>query len=369
MTKTRSTRRHFLASTAAGAGLLILPARAARAYRANEKVDVAFIGVGGVARGNRRRMSRLEKDANIVALCDVDEALLAPARKDHPQAKVHRDYRKMLAEQKNIDAVVVSTPDHSHFPASILAMQHGKAVATEKPIAHTVWEARQLAIAAKKYGVATQMDNEHHAKENLRLQVEWIRAGALGDIREVHIFSNRPIWKQGIAKRPKSESPPKTLDWDLWLGPAPHREFHQGLHRFSWRGWWDFGTGALGDMGCHQFDPVFWALDLSNPTAIHAKQTGNTTDSGPTSAVVTYEFPARGKLPPVVVKWFEGRADVPRPPKLETRAKLPSGGIVYYGSKETLLAAHPPKIRLVPKSRAKTFRKPPRTIERSPGHY
>jgi len=363
------SRRSFLRTSVLGTGLLILPARLARGYAANEKVDVAFIGVGGVARGNRGRMRRLHADANIVALCDVDEKNLAQASSEHPGAETHHDYRRMFVKQTGIDAVVVSTPDHSHFPASILAMQHGKAVATEKPMAHTVWEARQLALAAKKYGVATQMDNEHHAKAALRQQVEWVQSGALGDVREVHIFTNRPIWPQGMKAKPKSESVPSHLDWDLWLGPAPYREYHRGLHRFDWRGWWDFGTGALGDMGCHQFDPVFWALELGQPRSVAAEQEGNTAVSGPTSAVVTYEFPARGKWPPVTVKWFEGKARMPRPPALEGGRKLPSGGIVYYGSKETLLAKHPPVTSIIPASRAKVVRAPEPTVERSPGHY
>ncbi len=367
---TTHSRRSFLRGSAAGGlGLLLLPARLARGYSANEKVDVAFIGVGGVARGNRARMKRLASDANIVALCDVDEKNLAAALAQHEGAKSHRDYRKMLEEQKGIDAVVVSTPDHSHFPASILAMQLGKGVATEKPMAHTVWEARQLAIAAKKYGVATQMENEHHAKDALRQQVEWVQSGAIGEVREVHIFSNRPIWPQGMKKRPPSEKAPPHTDWDLWIGPAPYRDYHKGLHHFAWRGWWDFGTGALGDMGCHQFDPVFWALELGQPDAVWAEQVGNTDESGPTSAVVTYEFPARVKLPPVTVKWFEGKTKVPRPKALEEGRKLPSGGIVYYGSKETLLAKHPPITEIVPKSRARRFRPPSAFIRRSPGHY
>ena len=364
------TRRHFIKNTSAtGAGLLILPTGSVRTYAANEKIDVAFIGVGGVARGNRSRMKRLDKEANIVALCDVDSDNLAGAQADHPQAQGHRDYRKMITEQKNIDAVVVSTPDHTHFPASILAMQHGKAVATEKPMAHSIWEARQLAIAARKFKVATQMDNEHHASQALRLQVEWIQSGAIGEVREVHIYTNRPIWPQGMKQRPDPSPPPPTLDWDLWIGAAPFREHHEGLHRFKWRGWWDFGTGALGDMGCHQFDPVFWALKLGAPTSVVAEQTGCTAEAGPTSAIITYEFPARGDLPPVTVKWFEGKTKPPRPEMLEEGRKIPKGGMTYYGSKDTIMAAHPPTTRIIPEARMQAFKKPEPFIERSPGHY
>ena len=363
------SRRNFVRNSTLSAGLLILPSGSARTYAANEKVDVAFVGVGGVARGNRSRMNKLRSDANIVALCDVDSNNLASGLKAHEGAAGHRDYRKMLSEQKNIDAVVVSTPDHTHFPASILAMQHGKGVATEKPMAHTIWEARQLAIAAKKYQVATQMDQEHHAKEALRLQVEWIQAGAIGEIREVHIYTNRPVWPQGMTERPKPSAVPENLDWDLWLGAAPFRPYHAGLHSFKWRGWWDFGTGALGDMGCHQFDPVFWALKLGDPISVEAEQAGCTAEAGPTSAVITYEFPARGELPPVTIKWFEGKARPPRPEMLEKGRKVPGGGITYYGSKETILASHPPSTRIIPEARMKAFERPEPFIERSPGHY
>ena len=363
------SRRSFVHKSSVGAGLLILPATSLRSYAANEKVDVAFIGVGGVARGNRTRMSKLSKDANITALCDVDSNNLAEALKKHGGAQGHADYRKMLVDQKNIDAVVVSTPDHTHFPASMLAMQHGKGVATEKPMAHTIWEARQMAIAAKKYKVATQMDQEHHAKEALRLQVEWIQAGSIGEVREVHIYTNRPVWPQGMTRRPASLAVPPTLDWDLWLGAAPYRDYHEGLHGFKWRGWWDFGTGALGDMGCHQFDPVKWALKLENPVSVVAEQTECTREAGPTSAVITYEFPARGDLPPVTVKWYEGKATPPRPQMLEPERKVPKGGITYYGSKETIMASHPPSTRIIPEARMKAFQRPEPFIERSPGHY
>jgi len=355
-------------ASATGAGLLLLPAGSALGYAANEKIDVAFVGVAGVARGYLNRMRRLKDEANVAALCDVDSASLKKVKEAHPQAAAFRDYREMLTEHKGIDAVVVSTPDHTHYPASIFAMQQGKAVTTEKPMAHTVWEARQLALAAKHYKVATQMDNEHHAAEALRLQVEWIQAGAIGEVREVHIFTNRPVWPQGMAERPAPSAPPPTLDWDLWLGAAPFREHHANLHPFKWRGWWDFGTGALGDMGCHQFDPVFWALKLGSPDSVEAVAEGVTDESGPTSAVITYEFPQRGELPPVTVKWFEGKSKMPRPEALEADRKIPKGGIVYLGSEETIVASHPPSTRIVPEARMKAFKRPPKTVERSPGH-
>jgi len=366
--KTTSRRSFVSAISTTGAGLLLLPAGSALGYRANEKIDVAFVGVQGVARGYFGRMKRLAEQANVTALCDVDSASLAKRKAEHPQAGTFRDYREMLTEQKNIDAVVVSTPDHTHYPASIFAMQQGKAVTTEKPMAHTVWEARQLGLAATHYGVATQMDNEHHAAEALRLQVEWIQAGAIGEVREVHIYTNRPVWPQGMDKRPDPSPPPETIDWDLWIGAAPFREHHAGLHPFKWRGWWDFGTGALGDMGCHQFDPVFWALKLGSPSSVEAVTEGVTDEAGPSSGVVTYEFPARGDLPPVTVKWFEGKAQVPRPPALEKDRKMRAGGIIYYGSEETIVASHPPSTRIVPETRMKAFQRPPKTVERSPGH-
>ncbi|MHC5054716.1 MAG: Gfo/Idh/MocA family protein [Planctomycetota bacterium] len=304
------------------------------------------------------------------------------SKKDHPEARTWVDYRRMLEEQKGIDAVMVSTPDHHHYSASMLAMKLGKAVCTEKPLTHSVWEARELARGAARYKVATQMDNEAHATEGLRVVVEWVRSGAVGPVREVHIWTDRPIWPQGIAKRPAAKPAPANVEWDLWIGPAPYREHHVNLHPFKWRGWWDFGTGALGDMGCHFWDSAVWALELGHPDTVEAEHEGNSRETGPHWATVTYAFPARGELPPVTVKWWDGRKprkagrgvryDVPnlppRPPELEKGRRMPRNGSMFVGEKGTILISNASSPRIVPESKMKAFRRPKPFIPRVKDH-
>jgi predicted dehydrogenase len=376
--KPQITRRDFLKSTATtAAAFTILPGGLARAYAANEKVNVACVGVGNMGAGNRHELKSL--GANIVGLCDVDSNTLATAAKEHPEAKLWADFREMLEkQQKEIDAVMVSTPDHIHFPAAMLAMKLGKGVDVEKPMAHTVWEARQMAEAARKYKVATQMDNENHSADGLRSLVEWIKSDAIGAVREVHIWSDRPIWPQGIAQRPASRPVPANLNWDLWLGPAPQRDYHDHLHPFAWRGWWDFGCGALGDMGCHFFDSAFWALELGSPTSVEAVQEGNSTETGPKWAIVTYEFPARkgkggpqeGKdLPPVTVKWYDGHKLPPRPDELESDRKLPPNGSLFVGEKGKILVSDASSPRLIPEAKMQEFKRPEPFLGRIQGGH
>ncbi len=371
----RVTRRTFLKrAVAAGAALTILPPGLAATYRANYKVNLGIIGVGGMGGGNRNWFKRMGNDplgANtIVALCDVDRDRLSKSAGDHPGAKTYVDFRKMLTERhKDLDAVMVSTPDHTHFPASMLAMKLGLGVDTEKPMAHSVWEARQMGLAAAKYQVATQMDNENHANPGLRGLVEWVRAGVIGKVREVHIFTNRPIWPQGIKKRPPKEPVPKNLDWDLWLGPAPYRDYHKHLHPFQWRGWWDFGTGALGDMGCHFWDSAFWALTLGHPETVEAVEEGNSQETGPNASIVTYQFPARGAhLPPVTVKWWDGGKLPPRPAQLEKDRKFPRNGSMFVGEKGKILVNDAASPHIIPEAKMKEAKLPDPFIPRSPGH-
>ncbi len=371
----RITRRTFLkTAAAAGATLTILPSGLARTYRANYKVNLGIIGVGGMGGGNRNRLKQISKDPiganNIVALCDVDRNRLAQSAGDHPGAKTYVDFRKMLTEMhKAIDAVCVSTPDHTHFPASMLAMKLGMGVDTEKPLTHSVWEARQMGLAAAKYQVATQLDNENHSNSGLRRVVEWVRAGVIGKVREVHIFTNRPIWPQGIAKRPPTEPVPKQLDWDLWLGPAPYRDYHKHLHPFAWRGWWDFGTGALGDMGCHFWDSAFWALTLGHPETVEAVEEGNSDETGPKWSIVTYQFPARGPhLPPVTVTWWDGGKLPPRPAELEKDRKFPTNGSMFVGEKGKILVHDAASPRIIPEATMRETKLPDPFIPRSPGH-
>jgi predicted dehydrogenase len=360
-------RRSFLGVGASAAALLILKGRSASTYAANEKVGVGSIGVGGQGGVNRNDITN--SGGNIVALCDVDSDRLAQAAKQHPQASTWADYREMLEKAKEIDAVMVSTADHTHYPASMLAMKLGKHVCTEKPLTHSVWEARALGEGARKYKVATQLDNENHSNDGLRLVVEWVRAGVLGAVREVHIWTDRPIWPQGLKQRPASKPVPKNLNWDLWIGAAPYREYHDHLHPFAWRGWWDFGCGALGDMGCHFFDSAFWALELGNPSTVEAEQEGNSAETGPNWAIITYQFPARGdKLPPVTLKWYDGRKLPPRPEELEKDRKLPTNGSLFVGETGKLLVTDAASPRLIPESKMKDFKRPEKSLPRSAGH-
>ena len=235
---------------------------------------------------------------NIVALCDVDWRHAAGLFKKYPDAKLHKDYRKMIETQKDIDAVVVGTPDHTHFFASMAAIKAGKHVYCEKPLTHSVWEARTLAAAARERKVATQMGNQGQASEETRRLSELIADGAIGAVREAHIWTDRPsqglfneYWPQGVDRPKETPAVPQDLDWDLWIGAAPLRPYHPAYTPFKWRGWWDFGTGALGDIGCHAFDPVFRALKLGQPTSVQASSTRVNKETYPLGSMVTYEFP------------------------------------------------------------------------------
>jgi predicted dehydrogenase len=302
MARRRITRRAFVGTTAASVfAFSYLPSRV---FGANERLNVAGIGVGGKGAGDVRDIAAAE--CNIVALCDVDEQRAAGTFKRFPAAKRYADFRVMLERQKDIDAVSVSTADHVHAPAAVLAMTLGKHVYCQKPLTHSVYEARVMAETALKYKVATQMGNQAHAGEPIRRAVELVRAGLIGPVHEVHCWTNRPIWPQGMASRLPAQQVPSTLNWDLWLGPAPKREYNAGYAPFNWRGWWDFGTGALGDMACHIMDMPYWALELGAPLSVEAQSEGNTAESPPWWATITYEFASRGKQPPVKFVWYDG---------------------------------------------------------------
>ena len=379
----RITRRELLKSTAAAAALTIVASRSSMTYAANDTVNVGIVGAGGQGGVNRKWLKG--DGANIVALCDVDSKAVEKALPDHPGAKTYSDFRKMLETQKEIDGIMVSTADHTHAVISMTAMKLGKGVCTEKPLTHSIWEARQLAEAARKYKVATQHDNENHAESGVRRLVEAVQAGAVGTVKEVYIWSDRPIWPQGIAKRPPSKPVPANLNWDVWLGPAPFREYHDGLHPFSWRGYWDFGTGALGDMGCHFWDSAVWSMKLSDAKTIgvEAEQEGNSDETGPHWSTVTFKFGPRGALPPITVKWLDGRKPTkaadgsvkynipnlpPRPEELEPDRKMPSNGSMFIGDKGTILVSDATSWHIVPEEKMKAFKKPDQTIPTSPGH-
>jgi len=321
-------RRKFLKSSAVLAFPLILP-RSVRG--ANEKLNVAGIGVGGKGEVDVNHCA----GENIVALCDADEARAAVTIKKFPGAKVYRDFRKMLDEMgKGIDAVTVSTADHAHAVIAVRAMKLGKHVYCQKPLTRAIYESRVMMEVAREKKVATQMGNQGHANPQSRRLVELVQAGVLGAVKEVHVWTDRPIWPQGMG-RPKETPPvPATLDWDLWLGPAPERPYHPAYVPFKWRGFWDFGTGALGDMGCHNTDVAFWGLDLRDPVAAEATSSGSNEETAPAWSVVTLDFPSRGARGPVKFTWYDGGK---KPPADLVKAKeLPQNGAILVGDKDTL---------------------------------
>jgi predicted dehydrogenase len=366
------SRRDFIGGAAATVATFTIVPRHVLAQAGtsppSETLNIAAVGIGG------RGADVLDglKSQNIVALCDVDAKYAAGTFNRFPNARKYRDFRKMLEEEdKNIDAVVVATPDHTHALVSMMAIKMGKNVYCEKPLTHSVYEARKVADAAREHKVATQMGNQGQASEETRLICEYIWDGAIGPVREVHAWTDRPskglfevFWPQGVD-RPKEEPPvPETLDWDLWLGPAPYRPYHPAYLPFKWRGWWDFGTGALGDMGCHILDPVFRALKLGHPTTVEASCTLVNRETYPLASIIHYQFPARDDMPPVRVTWYDGGLKPPRPEELEEERELESGGTLFVGDKGKMLGH-----RLIPESRMKEYKKPPQILPRSPGHF
>jgi predicted dehydrogenase len=361
-------RRQFLGGAAAVAAFTIVPRHVlggARNVPPSEKLNIASIGVGGQGGYDLQQVST----ENIVALCDVDWSKPAVASfNKHPNARKYKDFRKMLeAEEKNIDAVTVGTPDNIHAVAAMMAIKMGKHVYCEKPLCHDVYEVRQLTEVARKQGVMTQMGTQMHGTNDMKLFVEIIKSGAIGKIHRVDLWSNKN-W--GGGTRPTDTPPvPETLDWDLWLGPAAYRPYHPTYLPGNWRRWWDFGTGTLGDMGCHIIDPAWWALDLKYPTSIEAQPGAFNDDTYPEKTVVKWEFPARGDLPPVTVTWCDGANQPPRPKELEETRKMPDQGGVYYGDKGVILYPHMSAPRLIPESSMKDFKVPPQVFDRKVDHY
>ena len=388
--ETKLTRRNFLSGTALStATFMILPGSVLGlrgATSPNEKLNVAGIGIGGQGASDLAQM----ESENIVALCDVDKNYAGHTFKRYPKAKQFTDYRVMLDEMKEIDGVVVGTPDHHHAFASMAAINHGKHVYCEKPLTHSVWEARQLAQAARAAKVATQMGNQGQASAETRRLCEYVWAGAIGKVHQAHIWTDRPsnglfneYWPQGV-KRPTGSPPvPSTLDWDLWLGPAPLRPYNPVYLPFVWRGWWDFGTGALGDIGCHYMDPVFRALKLGAPLSVQASSTRVNEETFPLGSLVTYQFPARRdtpqannyhvhglsgaaagavEMPPCKLIWYDGGLRPPRPEALPEGVKMGDNGRLLVGDKGFIL-----NDQIYPESCAKEARDLPRTIPRSIG--
>jgi len=339
----------------------------------SDKLNIAGIGVGGMGRNNLRNMS----GENIVALCDVDWNYAAKTFNDYPNAKKFKDWRDMFDNMgDSIDAVMVATPDHTHAGVTAHAITLGKHVYTQKPLTHSVYESRLLNALAKKYGVATQMGNQGNSFTDIRRVCEWIWSGAIGEVTEVHAWTDRPIWPQGLQRPTDKMKVPSTLDWDLFLGPAKHRPYHSAYTPWNWRGWWDFGTGALGDMACHVLDPVFWALKLQSPSKVEASSTLVNIESPPHAEIVKYTFPARKNLPEVgmpevEVTWYDGGLLPRRPIELsdgEILGKDSGGGLLFVGTKGKIMTSYyGMQPTLLPESKMKDFVEPEPVLRRIPG--
>ena len=364
----KPTRRDFLKTTAVtGVGFWVAGGVAAQESKSpNEKLAVASVGVGGKGSSDIANAARW---GNIVGLCDVDQRTLANAKESYPDAKTFVDFREMLEKMENtIDVVTVSAPDHIHAVAALMAMRMKKHTYVQKPLTRSIYEARLMGTVAKEMGVCTQMGNQGSSQNTSREAVAQIQAGMVGTIKDVHIWTNRPIWPQGLdvvgqtldmfAAKAKVEDPDladdliaemeekiandkKTLDWECWLGPAKYREYYPGIyHAFAWRGWWDFGSGALGDMACHTYNMPFYACDLRNPTSVQAITSGHNFDSFPLRSKIFYEFPATSKRPAITATWYDG-GNKPSQELFEEvglKEKVSDTGSLIIGDKGTLFS-------------------------------
>ena len=397
---TKMSRRDFTSCAAASiATFAIIPRYVlggAGSTPPSGKINLAIIGSGGQGIVNLKSLLNFP-EIQIVAVCDVNEvsdysefyfggtAGREPARQiaekyyagqkpsgTYKGVDTYVDFRQMLEQRKDIDAVLVATPDHVHAAASMMAMKMGKHVYCEKPLTNTVYESRKLGQAAREYKVATQMGNQGQASEGTRLMCEWIWDGAIGPVREVLAWTDRPggRWPQGVERPKETPEVPKTLNWDMWLGLAPYRPYHPIYLPFRWRGWCDFGTGSLGDMGCHVLDPVFRALKLGHPTSVRAECTAFNHDSYPAASTVYYEFPTRGDMPAVKLTWYDGGRLPQRPEELEAGRRMPESGTIFVGEKGKIISdEYSGAPRIIPESKMKAYKVPPKTLPRSPGHH
>ncbi len=376
------TRRNFLTSGAVLASAVWIVPRHVLGGPGHkppsEKLNIAGIGIGGMGQNNLRACA----GENIVALCDVDASYAAKIFATYPGAKRYEDFRQMLDRQSDIEAVTIATPDHTHAPIALAAMKAGKHVYVQKPLTHSVAEARRLTEVARERGLMSQMGNQGHSGDGTRLVCEWIATGAIGAVREVHVWTNRPVWPQGSEVERPTETPPVPagLNWDLWIGPAPMRPYHPRYLPGTWRAWCDFGTGALGDMGCHLLDAPFWALKLKYPTSVEGtvsaywyaewKKTEPKNENYPRSAIVRYKFPARGGLPPVDLTWWDGGLLPPRPAGLEPDEPLGDGdgGSIFIGESGVLICGcYGRNPRVFPQEKMRDLPRTPRTLPRIPG--
>ena len=371
------TRRDFIKKSGMGtAAFMIVPnvvlGRSHGHVAPSDKLNIAGVGVGGMGRRNLQKMST----ENIVALCDVDWKYAGKTFNDYPNARRFKDWRVMLDEMgKSIDAVLVATPDHTHACVAAHAMTLGKHVYVQKPLTHSVYEARLLTRLAKKYKVATQMGNQGNSFDWCRQVSEWIWNDEIGEVREVHCWTDRPIWPQGLMKPADTPPCPETLDWNLFIGPAEMRPYHPSYTPWNWRGWYDFGTGALGDMACHIMDPAVWALGIKYPTSVIASSSLSNLYSPPHAEVITYTFPARPKkgkvkMPEVKVHWYDGGLMPPRPEELKDGEMMgdENGGIIFVGSKGKIMTGcYGMNPTLLPLDRMKDFKQPDPILPRVKG--
>jgi len=363
----RITRRAMLQKTAqAGLGFWVARSgMAAQSTAANEKLNIAIIGVAGRGRANTDSVIT----ENIVALCDVDDNYLSVAAKRFPKARTYYDFRKMLDEMdKEIDAVVVSTPDHTHAPASVMAMRMGKNCYCEKPLTHSVNESRVMAQVAAERKIVTQMGTQHHATSTHRRIVEMVQSGCIGSVKKCHVWIGGD---RGGGERPTDTPPiPEHLKWDLWLGPAPYRPYHPDYVPYKWRFWWDFGTGETGNNGVHIMDLAFWALNLRHPLSVEAEGPVVHPETSPRWMTVHYEFPARGDSPPLKMAFYHAKDGPPILSKLIPAAEIPEweSGVLFVGAKGMLLSSYG-KWKLLPEPDFADFEPPQRTIPESIGHH
>lgn len=327
-----ANRRSFFKSTALSGAGVWLTARsfADSPVSANEEIQFACIGVGGKGRSDSADAG---KHGRVVAICDIDERNMEKAAGRFKEAKRFFDFRDMYQQMGDrIDAVTVSTPDHIHTVAAVMGMKMGKHCFTQKPLTHSIFEARTMARVAREMEVATQMGNQGTASSNMRRTAEQIKAGALGTCSEIHCWTNRPVWPQGVERPVETPAVPAHVHWEGFIGPAPMRPYHPAYHPFSWRGWWDFGTGALGDMACHTLNLAFMALDLRDPVSVEATTPGHNNETFPGRSVIKYRFPERNGRPPLTLTWYDG-GERPSAELMEGISEISNSGLLVVGEK------------------------------------
>ena len=372
------TRRAFVRTTGTAiTAITILPRHVVAGsgeIPPSERINLAAIGAGGMGGSD---LETLGPNTNVIALCDVDSQRASGSFKKFPNAKQFQDFRKMLdAVEKEIDAVLVATPDHCHAVAAMAAIKRGKHVYCEKPLAHSIHEVRELMKAAEKHKVVTQLGNQGHSFDSIRNLCEWIWDGAIGNVQTIHCGCSAV--NSGIDQLPKlseHHEVPATLDWDVWLGPAQYRPYHPAYLPGSWRGWVPFGNGTVGDWTCHVVDPVFWALDLGAPSTVQAEVKNydfkTQGDAYPKGEIITYEFPAKGKRGPVTLHWYSGTEKIPRPPELDADEKdIDTGGVVIGDKGKMVYGSHGAShVRLIPQAKMDAYKKPDKTIPRVREHH